>query len=338
MAVAPACAQDEATPDQRFRQGKQLIEANCGDCIGSTAVGLEAGIAEVLKALEQRYPDRLTAYKLLARAYGTLGHVFDPPDSDTRRVSLDTQRKFAEKSVELAPSDIEALQIYADSLDDPKQQIEQYRRILALKPDDPDARFSVGSLLLAQGQTAEAVAEIRRAFEAASGDRAETYGQRLNSSSFAAVGSFSNMRFTEEHQHGSEVQLWREGARLSGLFFHAEGLMGDAPAGLLEDVRWDPKTGTVSFTSKLTTGQHFCKVHKDVPSRDVFSFRGELSDSSLSGVLKRSDALHPETPPIEEKVALARTSSAEASWSLYGSRSDWEAAAKKILMFRGPRW
>jgi hypothetical protein len=157
-------------------------------------------------------------------------------------------------------------------------------------------------------------------------------------SSFAAVGSFSNMRFTEEHQHGSEVQLWREGARLSGFFFHAQGLMGDAPAGLLEDVRWDPKTGTVSFTSKLTTGQHFCKVHKDVPSRDLFSFRGELSDSSMSGVLKRSDALHPEMPPIEEKVALERPSGAGASRSFYGSRSDWEAAAKNILMFRGPRW
>ena len=336
MAVAPACAQDEATPDQRFRQGKQLIEANCGDCMGSTAVGLEVGIAEVLKALEQGYSDRLTAYKLLAGAYGTLGHVFDPPDSDTRRASLDTQRKLAETLVELAPSDVEALQIYAGSLADPKQRLEQYQKILALKPDDPDARFGVGSILLAQGHTAEAVAEFRRAFEAASGGRAETYGQRLmevltDLGRRQEAGEIGEAAGGEAESGGgakaapAHRSIRRRTFKLCGgrlVFEHA--VHGRAPAGLrgptvggrgpsvglfLSVGRLDGTPRPASWRTSGGTRRRNGLVHveandrpaflqgpQDVPSRDLFSFRGELSDSSMSGVLKRSGTAGPGNP------------------------------------------
>ena len=82
--------------------------------------------------------------------------------------------------------------------------------------------------------------------------------------------------------------------------------MGDIPTGLLEDIRYNPKTRMIAFTSKLTTGQHFCKIHKDLPSRDLFSFGGKLSNASMSGVLKRSDALHPGNPPTEEVIEVRR--------------------------------
>ena len=155
-----------------------------------------------------------------------------------------------------------------------------------------------------------------------------------------AIGSFSNMRFTEEHQAGSEIELLREGAELFGLFFYSGGrLMGDIPAGLLQDIRYNPKTRTISFTSKLTTGQHFCNVHKNgLPSRDLFSFQGKLSDVSMSGVLKHSDALHPENPPTKEKVVLTRMDSEAEHQHLYSNRADWEATSKMILQFRGPKW
>jgi len=145
------------------------------------------------------------------------------------------------------------------------------------------------------------------------------------------------MRFTQEHQYGTEVHLWREGADLFGLLFYSGGrLIGDPPTGLLEDIRYDSKTGAISFVSKLTTGQHFCKVHKDVPAHDLFSFNGKLSEYSLSGVLTRSDALHPENPPtVEEQVMLKKTSGAITD---HRSRADWEAMLKKTLKFRGPKW
>jgi len=157
-------------------------------------------------------------------------------------------------------------------------------------------------------------------------------------SGFAAIGSYSDMRFTEEHQYGSEVQLWKEGTDLFGLFSYAEGLMGDTPIGLLEDVKYDPASGTIAFRSRLTTGQHFCKVHNNVPSRDVFFFQGTLTNSSLTGVLKRSDALHPENPAREEKVSLKKMAGEAWDQPSYDSRAGWEAAVKQILTLRGPKW
>jgi hypothetical protein len=153
-----------------------------------------------------------------------------------------------------------------------------------------------------------------------------------------ALGSFSNIRFTEEHQYGSEIQLWKDDTDLWGLFLHSEGLIGDTPIGLLQNVHYNLQTGDMSFMAKLTTGRHFCKIHKDVPSQDLFNFEGKLSKSSVSGVLKRSDALHPEEPPTEEKVVLKRIAAEESNQILYQSRSEWEAASKEVLKFRGPKW
>ena len=155
---------------------------------------------------------------------------------------------------------------------------------------------------------------------------------------FSTIGSFSNMRFTQEHQYGVEVQLWREGQELLGLLSYSEGLIGDTPTGLLEQVRYDPQTGEVSFRARLTTGQHFCKLHKDVPSRDLFIFQGRLSRSSVTGVLKRSDLLHPESPTSEERVVLRKLKGEGANQVDYRSRSEWNTAAREILRLRGPKW
>jgi len=132
--------------------------------------------------------------------------------------------------------------------------------------------------------------------------------------------------------------LWREGTDLFGLFSYAEGLMGDTPTGLLEDVKYDPASGIIAFRSRLTTGRHFCKVHNNVPSRDVFTFQGKLTNSSLAGVLKRSDALHPENIPKEEKVSLKKMVGEAWDQPSYDSRAGWEAAVNQILKLRGPKW
>lgn len=157
------------------------------------------------------------------------------------------------------------------------------------------------------------------------------------SSGFTTVGAFSNMRFTAEHQYGMEIHLWKDDNGLVGLVFYSAGhLMGDPPTGLMENITYDSTTGSISFTAKLTTGQHLCAVHKNTLSRDVLGFQGRISASSVSGVLKRSDALHPETLPIEENVILKPLQAADQL--RYRSRADWEAASKQILKFRGPKW
>jgi hypothetical protein len=153
---------------------------------------------------------------------------------------------------------------------------------------------------------------------------------------FVAVGSYSNFRFTAEHQYGASVDLWRDGPTLVGLFSYAVGPVGDTPTGRLEGVSFDPGTGRISFTARLTLGQHVCKVHDSVPSQDVFSFSGALSDRQLSGTLKLADNLHPELAPIEERVVLRRSD--EEPVVRYTSREQWENDIGPILKFRGPRW
>src|ERR1700687_2901591 len=97
------------------------------------------------------------------------------------------------------------------------------------------------------------------------------------------VGEFSNMRYTEEHAYGYSVQLWREGATVFGLFLASEGLAGDTPTGLLDDLKYDSRSGRLSFRAKLTMGLDA----RQQPSHDLFEFDGKLNTRAVSGVLKR---------------------------------------------------
>jgi hypothetical protein len=157
------------------------------------------------------------------------------------------------------------------------------------------------------------------------------------SKNLTAIGSYSNMRFTKEHQYGSEVHLWRDSDHFVGHFFFSEGLSGDTPIGLIENVEYESKTGAISFSARLTTGQHFCNVHRDVPSRDAFNFKGTLSASSLSGALSRADALHPGNQPVTENVILKKASD-DGTPRVYASREAWEAAYREAFKARGPKW
>lgn len=159
------------------------------------------------------------------------------------------------------------------------------------------------------------------------------------------LGSFSNMRATEEHQYGVEVQLWRQGSDLFGFFFHAAGLSGDTPRGFLEEIQYDPQTGKLSFQAKLTVGRHYCEVHRGapprywgVPSHDLFTFQGILTPASLSGDLQHFEALHLEKPLEAEKVVLHKIAWDYGRQTDYQSRSQWDREAQEILKFRGPKW
>lgn len=156
------------------------------------------------------------------------------------------------------------------------------------------------------------------------------------SSSIIGLGTFSNFRFTGEHQHGAAVQLWREGGTLFGLFSYSQGLVGDTPTGMLEKVTFDPKTGRISFTARLTMGMHGCKLHNNVPSQDIFYFDGVLSELSLSGTLAHADNLHQELETKKRDVVLTKLD--ERGITQYQSREQWEAAMKNILKFRSPKW
>ena len=152
------------------------------------------------------------------------------------------------------------------------------------------------------------------------------------------VGVFTNMRFTEEHAYGYTIKLWRAHGCIFGLFLASEGLAGDTPTGLLENVIYDPRTGKLSFTAKLTIGLVSMRAHDSMPSRDSYEFHGYLAGKSISGNLSHSTRLTPEFKPEQQKVLL-RYSKPEAegmrSAKTYGK---WLEETREVLRLRGPKW
>lgn len=159
------------------------------------------------------------------------------------------------------------------------------------------------------------------------------------SAKIAQVGAFSNMRHTEEHAYGQTVMLWRAGDCLFGLFESSEGLAGDTPIGVIQDVRYDQKTGSLSFAAKLTTGTvTFRGSNGPQPARDLFAFRGDLRPSRLTGVVTHALQNAPDAQPAAKKVTW--TSSNEAAELMRGSSTygEWLAEWRPILRERGPKW
>jgi hypothetical protein len=175
-------------------------------------------------------------------------------------------------------------------------------------------------------------------FISASSMTVMTVSQVPPSQKVAFFGRFSNMKFTQEHQYGSEVALWKTGNVLIGHFLHSEGLAGDTPTGLIENVNYDPKSGAIGFQAKLSMGDHFCNEHKGVPSRDIFLFKGILNGKIMSGVIKQLDALHDNELVRTEKVQLKNTGIDGAFDPEPSTYAEWEKESRQILEFRGPKW
>ena len=154
------------------------------------------------------------------------------------------------------------------------------------------------------------------------------------------IGTFSNIRLTEEHAYGIEVELWRSGDMFFGMLYYAEGMMGDAPRGLLQDVVSSTDSQRLSFTAKLSRGLHFCKQHNNVPARDVVQFSGMLYTDSLVGTVTLFDSLDAKTVSSEQvtlQKSGTRTKELE-EWKFQNvadwNKRYWEAIHKP----RGPKW
>jgi hypothetical protein len=152
------------------------------------------------------------------------------------------------------------------------------------------------------------------------------------------IGAFSNMRYDSEHAYGYKVELWRERNRIFGFFLASQGLKGDTPTGLLDDVRFNPRTGQLAFRARLTTSLFSNRDFHMVPSRDVFQFRGVFKGDRMIGTLEIANALTPAEAPRREKVKLKISQSESEVLIEAQSYDDWKSQAEKILKFRGPKW
>ncbi len=112
------------------------------------------------------------------------------------------------------------------------------------------------------------------------------------------------------------------------MFLASAGLQGDTPAGILENVRFNPRTGALWFTARLTLGATILPGGKQKPSQDIFDFSGKLKAAVLTGTLER--------PQVREHVQLKLQQPANMLQA--SSYAEWKRQVDEILKFRGPRW
>jgi hypothetical protein len=148
------------------------------------------------------------------------------------------------------------------------------------------------------------------------------------------IGTFMRVKSDGEHAYGYDIELWKQGDKICGLISAHQGLIGDPPTGLLENVRFDPKTRRFSFTAKLSLGMLVGNDDKEIPSHDVFEFDGTLTDTRIAGNLQITSQSSVE----KKKLNLPRSKDWSKEMSAYKSFAEWKVYADEILDFRGPRW
>lgn len=158
-------------------------------------------------------------------------------------------------------------------------------------------------------------------------------------SNVKVLGNFSSIKHTPDHAYGYALQLWREGQHVFGLLLVYTSAPFDPPIGMLEDVKFDPGTGKLSFSARLSTGLMYSREYSGVPSRDRFKFEGVLTRRRVIGNLTRSDDLFPNQRPTKERIRLRWSQSmTEVMIPAPATYAAWKTWADESLRRTGPRW
>lgn len=153
------------------------------------------------------------------------------------------------------------------------------------------------------------------------------------------LGEYINVRSaTGEHCEGYDVMLWKHKGSLIGFLNHHRGLCGDPPMGVMEDISYSAKTGSLSFKVKLSDGLRY-KAGKWVPSRDIVEFKGNLRGDVLEGTVTwfRDGE---QKPVYTESVMLPKEEERRYGPKYdYETYDDWMKYWEPILKSsRGPQW
>jgi hypothetical protein len=166
--------------------------------------------------------------------------------------------------------------------------------------------------------------------------QADACSSLASTAPIAQIGAYSNIRYTEEHQYGETLFLWRSGNCVFGLFQSAQGLQGDTPIGELQDVTHNPNTDELRFAAKLTVGVRVGPASSTEPSRDLFTFVGRLASNHVTGALTHTTQLDAR-PPARNVVLTASTTHTETMSRSY-TYGAWRGQWEPILRLRGPKW
>lgn len=150
------------------------------------------------------------------------------------------------------------------------------------------------------------------------------------------LGVFSRVDSGDgEHCNGYDVELWNNNGSLIGMIHHHRGLCGDPPAGLIEDVSYDKKTGALSFQARLSDG--WAGLNASEPTKDIIVFRGVLANKMLRG---RVCWKTPNTNICLRQETVRLSVKHDSYWAhqSYATYEEWKKAKQRILDFRGPKW
>ena len=153
---------------------------------------------------------------------------------------------------------------------------------------------------------------------------------RLGAWSSVSVG-----KGEDPHASGIELEMWKKGGQLFGFMSEYNGPAADPPVGKLESIRWDEKSGAISFTSKLSVGVDPAPEGSAwVPSKNLYEFNGAIGSKGLTGTLRRKFVNDDgSSTAYDEDVTLA-PKRASADESFEGWTKRWNEALKA----RGPKW
>lgn len=162
---------------------------------------------------------------------------------------------------------------------------------------------------------------------------------KQTANSVEVVGEFLRVKHSGDDAFGYALQLWKEGDQIFGLLAIFTGAPADPPTGLLEDVKFDPRTRQFSFSARLSTGWVYSEGNWNTRTRNRFSFRGVLTRNGVTGILKDTDDLRPTDQPASRRIRLRRSKlSTQDMNPPPPTYEDWKIWADKILNFRGPKW
>jgi hypothetical protein len=156
--------------------------------------------------------------------------------------------------------------------------------------------------------------------------------------SVRAFGSYEHVTSDGEHASGYSLDLWSYGGKLVGIIRVHRGLMGDPPAGLLEDVVYDPSSHKLSFRSKVTLGLFSDTARKEVPSRDLLTFTGTVTPARLNGTILTENKLCEKGCRESKRIYLHRSKEKKYLLKNFPNYDAWRKDEKDILDRYGPQW
>jgi hypothetical protein len=151
---------------------------------------------------------------------------------------------------------------------------------------------------------------------------------------FEFLGKFSNMNYSQDHQYGEDVYLWRGQDALHGYMdYSLGGALGDYTTARLENVRFDAAAKTLSFQARNPLYDEKGNV-----IRNLFLFDGLIGPNAIEGALKCRSVLTDEHCSNDRKVSWKKTPVDNPETYRMASRQDWETHVSEQLKEHGAKW